>query len=208
MKPYRSRKYRTREPLKHLVIVCEGEDTEVTYFSHYKNRRYSGVRIEVRSDRGNDPVGLVKYALKRITDSKDPLDMAKGDRIWCVFDADNHNQEELEKAIGMARPNIELALSVPCFELWFILHFRMHTTRLNADDTCHILEKLIPGYFKGMDIFDLILQSRDTAMINSDRLKSRSSRFRPHIDNNPSTMVHLLVEEIIEILNKNRQHLD
>ena len=202
--PYRSRKYRTRDTLKHLVIFCEGERTEVIYFNHYR-RRGLGVILEVRSDRKNDPVGLVGCALKRIADPKDPLDISDGDVVWCVFDADTHKQEKIEKAMELADGRARIALSVPCFELWFLLHFIFPTVRMTSEEAVETLRGSIPEYRKDLDVFDRLEPKRDEAIKNATRLAKGKDPRRPCVNDNPYTSVHILVLDILEVLRKNKR---
>ena len=203
MNPYGPRRLQTREPLRHLVIFCEGERTEVTYFRHYK-RRGSGVKIEVRSDRRNDPAGLVDCALKRIKDPRDPLDIGDGDSIWCVFDADHHGPAELESAISKAGEMVRLVLSVPCFELWFILHYYRPTSRMSSNDAFNALRRVMPEYAKDRDVFEELDPKRELAIKNSQGLERCYDGPFPCVDNNPSTMVHHLVTEILNVERLNR----
>ncbi|MHC1709780.1 MAG: RloB family protein [Methanomassiliicoccales archaeon] len=204
--PYRSRRYGTRDTLKHLVIFCEGERTEVIYFNHYRKRGL-GVKIEVRSDRKNDPVGLVGCALKRITDAKDPLDISDGDVVWCVFDADTHKQVKIEKAREMADGRVRIALSTPCFELWFLLHFIIPTVRMTSREAVEALNEIIPEYRKDLDVFDRLEPKRDEAIKNAARLAKGKDPSRPCVNDNPHTSVHILVMDILEVLRKNKRGL-
>jgi len=201
--PYRSRKYQTRDTLKHLVIVCEGERTEVIYFNRYQKRGL-GVKLEVWSDRKNDPVGLVRRALKRIEDPKDPLDLTGGDIVWCVLDADDHQQKKLDKAVEIADGNVRMALSAPCFELWFLLHFDLPGMRMTSGEAVDALKERIPEYGKDLDVFDVLEPLRECALKNATRLARGKDAGHPCIDDNPQTMVHILVAEILEIHRKNR----
>jgi hypothetical protein len=48
------------------------------------------------------------------------------DQIWCVFDIDEH--PNVPQAIDLARRHeIDLSISNPCLELWFLLHFQDQT---------------------------------------------------------------------------------
>ncbi|MCG7844309.1 MAG: RloB family protein [Methanomassiliicoccales archaeon] len=205
MRPYGRRRSGTRETYRHLVIFCEGERTEVTYFKNYRRMRSSGVLIEVRSDRKNDPLGLVKCALKRINDPKDPLNIDGGDSIWCVFDADDHEQRKLEEAIKLSGGNVRLALSVPCFELWFILHYRIPTARMTSNDALCALKDILPDYTKDLDVFERLEESREKAIMNSMKLEGTHDNEFPNVENNPSTMVYHLVLEILNVQNLNRK---
>jgi hypothetical protein len=201
--PYRSRKFQTRDTLKHLVIVCEGERTEVIYFNHYRSRG-SGVILEVFSDRKNDPVGLVGRALKRIEDPRDPLDIMGGDAIWCVLDADDHAQKKVDQAVKLADGKVRLALSAPCFELWFILHFNIPSGRMTPGEAIGFLKSYIPGYCKDLDVFDVLEPKRRTAIKNASTLARGKDPDHPCVDDNPLTMVHVLVGEILDMHKRNR----
>ena len=55
------------------------------------------------------------------------------DEIWCIFDIDAH--PNVREAIQKARDHgIRLAISNPCIELWFILHFEDQTAYLSRHD--------------------------------------------------------------------------
>lgn len=68
---------------------------------------------------------LVRQAIDdRTEDLKDAAkDRGKEyDEYWCVFDVDEH--PKLLDAIALAAANgIKVALSSPCLELWFLIHF-------------------------------------------------------------------------------------
>jgi len=71
------------------------------------------------------------------------------DEVWCVFDIeqDGYNPS-LPKAISIALGNeLQLALSNPAFEFWFLLHFE-HTTRpfANGKKLVHALKQHLCNY--------------------------------------------------------------
>lgn len=85
--------------------------------------------------RGAGPLQLVQHAIE--TQRADTRDARRGkgrayDEIWCVFDVDEH--VNLATARDLARRHdIRLALSNPCIELWFLLHFENQTAHLERD---------------------------------------------------------------------------
>lgn len=105
-------------------MFVEGLRTEDLYLTYWRRRYRDRVRVEIDPFRGG-PLQLVEKAVeaKRI----EALDARKGrgrphDQIWCVFDRDEH--PHFPKAIALAGSHgINLAISNPCLELWFILHF-------------------------------------------------------------------------------------
>jgi hypothetical protein len=70
------------------------------------------------------PLELVERAAQRR--KHDLRDEKKGkgaayDEYWCIFDVDEH--PHVAQALVMARDNnVQLAVSNPCIELWFVLH--------------------------------------------------------------------------------------
>ena len=71
------------------------------------------------------PMQLVEEAAaKRVIDLRAAKrgQGAPYDEYWCVFDVDEHPY--LNRALELARTSgISIALSNPCLELWFLLHF-------------------------------------------------------------------------------------
>lgn len=123
---------RRREPLLHrneptivekptILIVCEGENTEPSYFRQFK---LSSATIKAVGE-GYNTVSLVKRAV-RLSEEK------SYDQVWCVFDADpkpdNPNQaKNFNNAINLANKNgFGIGYSNQAFEYWLILHLDDH----------------------------------------------------------------------------------
>lgn len=202
---YSKRKSNTRTVYRTFVIVCEGQKTERIYFNRYRQRN-SGLCIRTPNSKVTDPMGLVKFALSQIP--KYGLDLSDGDMIWCVFDVDNNTNENIEKAKALAKnENIELCLSNPCFELWYLLHFCYFSTYIATNDLQSKLKAHIANYDKTKDYFDILLSKRDAAIRHSKTLKQKHDAegidlLRFH--SNPSTQVFQLVEYILKIIRQNK----
>jgi len=183
-----------------FLIVCEGEKTERNYFEGLKKRgRIHPLNVEVFGpDLGNSPISIVKYAKELRDKRKNEAKRGKGvvyDQVWCVFDHDKH--ERLDEAIDKAKGNkIRVALSVPCFEFWYLLHFT-YTTRPFQD--CEEVEKClrehIKDYDKAKDYLDLLLPKLETALDNAKRVRERNE---PSETKCPATNVDLLVKELLK----------
>jgi len=99
-----------------ILIVCEGKNTEPSYFEQFK---LSSATITALGN-GNNTVSLVNQAIALKT---------KGsyDQVWCVFDKDNFSANNFNKAITLAKENdFGVAYSNQSFEYWLILHFEDH----------------------------------------------------------------------------------
>ncbi len=132
--PYRQKK----TVQKTFLIVCEGENTEVEYFSGFKRKGVQILTFHGKSLKGEgQKVGLVKWAVKL---GKEPD--FKGAELWCVFDYDVNPDEahvqpaDFDAAVAMgnvARNGVNIAWSNDCFELWFLLHYQNLKTALTRD---------------------------------------------------------------------------
>jgi hypothetical protein len=104
-----------------ILIVCEGENTEPSYFSQFK---LSSATIKPVGE-GYNTISLVKRAVQ--------LSKEKSyDQVWCVFDADpkpdNPKQAiNFNDAIKLAdKNNFGIAYSNQAFEYWILLHLSDH----------------------------------------------------------------------------------
>jgi hypothetical protein len=94
-------------------------------------------RVIVKVDRFHGtPLQLVQAAANQL--KVDRRDQARGrgdafDEYWCVYDVDQH--PGLAAALELANEHdINIALSNPCIELWFLLHFTDRTAALDRHE--------------------------------------------------------------------------
>jgi RloB-like protein len=99
-----------------ILIFCEGKNTEPSYFNQF---RLSFATLKSNGE-GHNTISLVQRA-KQISNEKNY------DQIWCVFDKDDFNDNDFNRAIMMAEAeNFGAAYSNQAFEYWLILHFDDH----------------------------------------------------------------------------------
>lgn len=220
-----------------IIIVCEGKETEVEYFSHFDSK-YTRINIIVadkkargkNKGKATDCESLVKKAIY-YKNNKYDINEKDGDRVWCIFDTDiNHNNNsgidskitEIKKAQSLAYNNkIRLGISNPCFELWYLLHFKYTTTYLkdyNAVKKNLEKETPIKEYEKNKDIYALLEDKIAQAIENGKKLEEYHKKngkilfnveldfsnlsIKDIVESNPYTNVMCLVE-YIEKLNCN-----
>jgi len=117
--------------LPELLVFVEGLRTEEIYLTYWHRQYRDRVRVEIDDYRGG-PLQLVERAVE--AQRIEARDARKGrgrahDQIWCMFDRDAH--PNFAQAIDLAEKHgINLAISNPCLELWFILHFEDHASYL------------------------------------------------------------------------------
>jgi hypothetical protein len=192
--------YRRRQgrisPGKVIVIVCEGKETEPNYFGALRQKfRLSTLEIKVVSGKGA-PIKVVECAV----DEKRKLDETQ-DEVWCVLDTENPNENStLRTAIEKARKSkINLAISNPCFEYWYFIHFESSSRPFsNGQEMKQALKGHISDYDESLNVFLRIDSFTLVAIRNAESLRGRSQESWDTFPN-PSTGVDILVQEIIKI---------
>ncbi len=134
-------KSKRRAPANYL-IVCEGKKTEPNYFNGLKkkiNNKYGNKvdvlipNIEVKGT-GRNTTDLVKYTQKYVNYSSKVYG-----QVWVVFDKDDYNDEQFNKAIENCDYNA--CWSNPNFELWLLAHLKKVTRYISKDDILDELSK-------------------------------------------------------------------
>jgi hypothetical protein len=184
------RKVNTREVRQRFLIVCEGEKTEPNYFNSFRVQK-DVIQIDVEGV-GENPSNLVESA--REYNSREDYD-----QVWCVFDRDNFTPQDFNNAIQNAKnQNFNVAYSNEAFELWYVLHFEFLNTGIPRSDYCQKLNKLMGKKYKknSEQIYKELIDKQDIAIKNSKRLLEEYEPRKNPVKDNPSTTVHLLVEEL------------
>ncbi len=205
-KGYRRRRKNTRKPERKVIIVCEGAKTEKKYFNGLKTWN-SGVDIVPVHGKCTDPKSIVKFAEDRMK-RKWSFDLKEGDGVWCVFDVDENTDQILKDTHERAKTKkIEIALSNPCFELWFLLHYKRVLSQISREDASTELKTFIEGYEKNKSINHLLKGNLSTAIDNARGLNRKHEGDNISLicrESNPSTQVFKLVEFIQQLIEKNR----
>jgi len=189
------RRQSKRATFPKILIVCEGEKTEPNYFNGLRDElRLSSARVEITGKGASNPMGIVSLARKRSKEEK-----GKGfpfDKIFCVFDRNNHEDyddalKEIKKMRG--REDVFHAkVSVPCFEYYLLLHYKSTTSPCSSAQALSRLKKHISGYTKGKkDIFTIVCDKLETAKNNARKSLAAA---RESGSTNPLTEAHELVE--------------
>lgn len=99
-----------------ILIVCEGENTEPSYFKQF---RLSSATIKPVGE-GFNTISLVNRAIQI-------ANQGSYEQVWCVFDKDDFPDVDFNNAISIAEANnFGVAYSNQAFEYWIILHFDDH----------------------------------------------------------------------------------
>ena len=126
-----------------ILIVCEGEKTEPLYLKALASNL--GLTTIDYGDCGSAPINVAKYGKDALKSDSD-LDM-----IFFVFDRDTHESydealnliEGLKNQKKLKNKTIKPITSIPCFEIWFLLHFEPHNRPYTASSGKSPCENLI-----------------------------------------------------------------
>lgn len=187
---------RKRRPI--IYIICEGKETEINYFKHFRSRNCLVDIIPIPS-KHKAAEHLVKHAKSLISQSDYlPND---GDQLWCVFDRDDNTNQELNNAANYAeKQGYKIAYSNPCFEYWYLIHFIKQNSYLNgADDVMKLLQSKgrLEKYEKNLDVFAELLPHQSEAIFRAKERLRQLENDKVIIlsrDSNPVTTVYELVE--------------
>lgn len=193
-----------RSPYARVLIVCEGSKTEPIYFQQMIDHlKLNTANVEVDGGSGSAPRSVVQHAKKRQKEDGD------FDRVYCVFDKDQHTTYEQAKSdVSNARPSncFYAVTSVPCFEYWLLLHFAYTTkpfapsgARTAADEVIVELKQHVPNYQKGArDIFAQLIEQTEQAIQHARRANRQATK---NDTDNPTTSVHELVAYLQNLKN-------
>lgn len=184
---YHSRQKETRATRQRFLIVCEGKETEPNYFNAFRLPK-----VVIIGDAGN-PRAVVQKAIDK--QKKEPEGF---DQVWCVFDKDEIPAELFREAWQLAKQHdIQVAYSNEAFELWYLLHFNYYDTALSRSEYADRLTNLLGTPYRKNDkaIYQQLKEKQPQAIQNAEKLLSQYTPPNPAEDN-PSTTVHLLVQEL------------
>lgn len=191
-----------------ILIVCEGKNTEPSYFRQF---RLSSATVKTIGE-GYNTISLVNRTVQIANDDD-------YDQVWCVFDKDDFNDTDFNNAIKIAEANnYGVAYSNQAFEYWLILHFDDHQGggmhRKDYDEKINALLKPYNLSYDGKvskmiseDFFDLLdgiddKTAKERKQLAIERAKRNHNQFYHHTPAKAesSTTVFKLVEEIVKYI--------
>lgn len=209
----------TKKTLERVLIVSEGIKTEPIYFNKLVDHlKLTTTDIEVTGAKHSCPKKVVEYAILLYEEAKNTK--YEYDLVFCVIDKDAHaNYSNALSHASSFTPKEVLCVinSIPCFELWLLLHYVYTTKPFSKTMNNSICQALIknelkehlPNYEKNISN----LSDEELSYIfNDNTIKTAIERAEKLISHchssatyNPSTRIHELVLKLQEI--KNRPHI-
>jgi hypothetical protein len=117
-------------------------------------------------------------------------------RHWCVFDVDEHPNIVRALQIAEAR-EINVALSNPCIELWFVLHFQNQHASVHRADAQRISADLLGcGKFLTPTALDHLVPYHGDARQRAWQLDKKHELDGSPARSNPASDVWRLIDRI------------
>ena len=204
-----ARRKARRASYERILIVSEGSKTEPLYFNEIRaHYRLHTANVQVRhSLAGTQPKQVVDYAEQLFItgDAAKNIQERAFERVYAVFDRDDHATynaalNKAEALNGKMRNDLgqpvgfQAIASVPCFELWLLLHFEDVLAPLHRTEVYERLRLHLPGYDKGQtghfDATRALLSAATPRATHLDAIHS------PHHGDQPYTGIHRLVERL------------
>lgn len=207
-----ARKKGNRAKYDRLLIVSEGSKTEPNYFGEIRAqlRLHSANVVVQPSDWGTAPDQVVRYArsLFENGDAARQVQPRAFEKVFAVFDRDDH--DTYYQALDMAQSwnkrlkNIDNKLiefhaiaSVPCFELWLLLHFEEIRAPIGRDEVYQRLRRHLPDYDKGR--VGAYAETRERIDQARARATALAERFSPFTEPEPYTGIVELVDNLLAL---------
>ena len=205
-----ARKQGRKRSYDRILIVCEGEKTEVNYFQAIrKEKRLPTADIEiVPSDYGTAPQQIVDYAVDFFLKKNKIYD-----RIYVVFDRDDHatyfnalasaaSKDNQLKNDNGAKVAFTAIPSVPNFELWLLLHFRDVLAPIHRTEVYAELRQAgrYPAYTKSSTTAYVDTKERmPDAAVRAAHLRDT---FNAHDGSDPYTDADILTQTLLSLPNR------
>ena len=183
-----------------ILIVCGGAKTEPSYFEGLRERwKLHSAQVHAM---GRDPLRVVERAI-RLRDDRRAEEEPDFDQVWCILDMDEHARLPVATEVA-AKEEVKIALSTPCFEVWYLLHFEYTASPYaNCKQVVTRLKGHLPRkrYSKAEPPLNTLMPELPRALRNAGTLRKHNKLADSE---NPSTDVDLLVKKLEEL--KRRPH--
>lgn len=171
------KKTKPRSRKRLILFSAEGHNKTETFYLKDFTKEIGNIKLIRSHDNSTDPVGMVNGLISTMEDTD--FDPAIGDSAFCIFDMDCNRDKEkqIKEALQIAKGhNIQLIISNPCFELWFLCHYiKTPKPYLSSNELLKDINKFIPNYEKAQEgIYQIIRERTSIAIQNAENLEKKA----------------------------------
>ena len=191
---------------KPLIVICsEGgqKSSEYYYFRNFKTR---DLRIQFSTGNNTDPIGMLNNFLDYI--KNEDIDSEDNCRKFLLFDTDL-DEKRIKEIISIRekckKHNIEIIISAPTFEIWYVMHFRDNKLIFSSSQKVKLeVSKLFNcEYVESMDVYKLINSKQSFAVDVAKKVEKKNAYINSDIIySNPISDIYKIIEAITEFSNE------
>jgi hypothetical protein len=192
-----------------ILIVCEGQKTEPQYFKGIRNhKRLRTLQVTIVDAAGRtNPMGIINRAIAERQIIKADNGWEADDAVWAVFDGDEHRLQDPQNwqaAIAKAQSQkINLAITNPSFEFWYLIHFQDAFAPMSAKEALRQLQRAgnLPNYTKAQTLFpDPLLTRTSDAIQRAAKIAQQIDRDNlDHYSNPCCSRLPELVQRLLDM---------
>lgn len=188
---------------KPLIVICsEGgqKSSEYYYFRNFKTR---DLRIQFSTGNNTDPKGMLNNLLDYI--KNEDIESEDRCRKFLLFDTDLDDKrikEIIEIREKCKKHDIEIIISAPTFEIWYVMHFRDNKLIFsNSQKVKQEVGKLLNcEYTESMDVYKLINDKQQYAVDVAKKTEKKNASINASmICSNPISDIYKIIEAIDEL---------
>ena len=116
--------------------------------------------------------------------------------VWLIIDSEENNNRPSKELKDIQtkceKHKYNLAISNPAFEYWLLLHFEDGKGVTSLQSCCNKLAEHLPNHSENKPNLDI------KELQSNNNIQKAISRAKDHIEQQPSTGVHLLIEELVK----------
>lgn len=202
----RVKQIKRKKPL--IVIHSEGgrKSSEYYYFLNFQSR---DVRIQFSTGNNTDPKGMLEN-FKAYIENED-LDSEDDCKKFLLIDTDL-NENRIKEIISIQKEcqkyGIEIILSAPTFEIWYIMHFR--NNKLVFSSSANVKKEvgklLNREYEENMNVYEIIKDRQSFAKETAIAIEKKNhNQMDEIIYNNPISDIFKVIDAIEEYKNRNEE---
>ena len=195
---------KNKERKKIISIFCEGDKIEKKYFNELKKElKNKTIIIDVIPSKNDSSPKKIWDKIQEQFKSQE-LSKEYGDEAWLVFDVENKTPDP--ERTNQAKDIFEKcnnqtcfsAISNPCFEVWYLLHFEPINENLVQSQIKNKIKKYKKNYCKedGLNFNQDLCKKTEKAINNSRKRYKEANKDENKFPENTSTQVHRLVERM------------
>lgn len=190
---------------KLFAIACEGGKREPEYFrifSHLSRRVSVDIIEDVVSDEEMAVINVHRSAPKWVLDRAvryiEKEGLSDEDDLWFVLDKDRWSDQQIREIWEFCnqRPNWNIVVSNPCFEIWLYFHGKVNiddSNLVSCSEFKHEISTFIKGGYDPLKFIGKIT----TALGNAKGADNDPEYFMPEV---LRTKVYQLVERIMSFV--------